>query len=84
MDDNNTFDAEEFKKPKLKSILINLLITLAVAAVAFYVTLPGDQHSFQGLLWICLSDSGCLHCAFPVDSGEKQLLSSAFCDSLYP
>mgnify|MGYP000571321438 CR=1 FL=1 len=40
MDDNNTFDAEEFKKPKLKSILINLLITLAVAAVAFYVTLP--------------------------------------------
>lgn len=58
MDDNNTFDAEEFKKPKLKSILINLLITLAVAAVAFYVTLPAiNIHSkdFYGFVFLILA-----------------------------
>ena len=58
MNDNNTFDAEEFKKPKLKSILINLLITLAVAAVAFYVTLPAiNIHSkdFYGFVFLILA-----------------------------
>ena len=56
--DDNTFDAEEFKKPKLKSILINLLITLVVAAIAFYVTLPAlNIHSkdFYGFIFLILA-----------------------------
>jgi hypothetical protein len=58
MDDHTTYDAEEFRRPTIKRILINLVITLIVGAVAFYVSLPAlNIHSrdFYGFLFFLLA-----------------------------
>ena len=69
----------EARKPrgKLGKVLLNLLITLVVGAVYFYVTLPalnfqsGDFYSFLLLLCIVYVVCALITSGYRLDAGDR-------------